>query len=94
MATGVATFVPNKHLALTNPELTVAGRLPKASTEPQCRREVIGPLRGTGFEGADAVFADNYFDLPAGRSVTITCTRPEGWSLEMARRTGAGAVVV
>jgi beta-mannosidase len=36
-------------------------------------------------EGADVVFSDNYFDLPAGQPVTITCPLPEGWSLEQAR---------
>ena len=30
------------------------------------------------------MFSDNYFDLPAGRSVTITCALPEGWTLETA----------
>jgi beta-mannosidase len=36
-------------------------------------------------EGADVVFSDNYFDLPADRTVTVTCPLPEGWRLEQAR---------
>ncbi len=36
-------------------------------------------------EGADVVFSDNYFDLPAGQSLNVTCPLPEGWTLEQAR---------
>ena len=35
--------------------------------------------------GAHVVFSDNYFDVPAGRVVTITCPIPEGWTLEEAK---------
>ena len=28
-------------------------------------------------EGADVVFSDNYFDLPAGRAVTVRCPLPQ-----------------
>ncbi len=34
--------------------------------------------------GADVVFSDNYFDLPAGRAVTITCPLPSGWTATQA----------
>jgi len=30
------------------------------------------------FEGLDIVFSDNYFDIPAGYKVTITCPLPDG----------------
>ncbi len=36
-------------------------------------------------EGVDVVFSDNYFDLPAGQTVAVTCPLPQGWSLEQAR---------
>ena len=35
--------------------------------------------------GADVIFSDNYFDLPAGRTVTVTCPLPAGWTLAQAR---------
>ena len=35
---------------------------------------------------AKIVFSDNYFDVPAGRTVTVTCPLPEGWTEEDARR--------
>ena len=36
-------------------------------------------------DGVDAVFSDNYFDLPAGQTMTVTCPLPESWTLEQAR---------
>jgi len=36
-------------------------------------------------EGADGIFSDNYFDLPAGKSQTVTCPLPDGWMLEQAK---------
>jgi beta-mannosidase len=31
-------------------------------------------------DGVDVIFSDNYFDLPAGRSVTVSCPLPAGWT--------------
>ncbi len=36
-------------------------------------------------EGADVIFSDNDFDLPAGRPRTVTCLLPSGWTLDRAR---------
>jgi beta-mannosidase len=36
-------------------------------------------------DGADVVFSDNYFDLPAGRPVSVSCPLPGGWTLAQAR---------
>jgi beta-mannosidase len=35
-------------------------------------------------EGADVIFSDNYFDLPAGQTLSVSCPLPEGWRLEQA----------
>jgi len=35
-------------------------------------------------EGNDVIFSDNYFDLPAGRIVTVSCPLPAGWTLAQA----------
>jgi beta-mannosidase len=35
---------------------------------------------------ANVVFSDNFFDVPAGRTVTVTCPLPDGWTVEAARR--------
>ena len=36
-------------------------------------------------EGADLVFSDNYFDLPAGRTRVVTAPLPPGWTAEQAQ---------
>jgi beta-mannosidase len=36
-------------------------------------------------DGADVIFSDNYFDLPAGREAVITCPLPAKWTLEQAQ---------
>lgn len=82
----VATFAPTKHLALTDPRIVVAaeardGDLVIGLTAHSLARHVELAL-----DGADAVFSDNYFDLPAGgRPVTVTCPLPVGWTPEQAR---------
>ena len=32
-------------------------------------------------DNADVIFSDNYFDLPARRTVAISCPLPLGWTL-------------
>jgi beta-mannosidase len=36
-------------------------------------------------DGVDVVFSDNYFDIPAGRTRTITVPLPVGWSVAQAQ---------
>jgi hypothetical protein len=31
------------------------------------------------------LFGDNYFDLPAGRTLTVSCALPPGWTAEQAQ---------
>lgn len=42
-------------------------------------------MRIQSLSGADVVFSDNYFDVPAGRMATVTCPLPSGWTVEQAR---------
>jgi beta-mannosidase len=34
---------------------------------------------------ADVIFSDNYFDLPALKTITVTAPLPVGWDLAQAR---------
>lgn len=36
--------------------------------------------------GADVVFSDNYFDLPAWRTMTVTCPLPDGSDIDQVCR--------
>jgi len=31
--------------------------------------------------GADVVFSDNYFDIPAGQSIVVRCPIPDSWTV-------------
>jgi beta-mannosidase len=85
IALTVAPFVRNKHLALIDPKLEVdveqeGDRLVFIVSAASLARFVELALAGT-----DVVFSDNYFDLPAGRTITVTCPIPDGWTVEKAR---------
>ncbi len=86
VSTAVAPFVPNKHLALVDPALDVqvvknGKELTFLVTANSLARFVELKL-----EGADVVFSDNYFDVPAGWTVTVTAEIPAGWSLQKVRK--------
>jgi len=98
LSLGVAPFVPNKHLKLTDPGLrttvreidgdfeieVTAQRLARfvwlALDSPPCFGEGQGEESGT-----DVVFDDNYFDLPAGRTVTVRLPTLDGWTADRVR---------
>ncbi len=81
----VAAFAPVKHLSLAAPELTatLAGEDGRLLITLAARS--LARLVEVSLEGADVVFSDNYFDLPGGRTMTISCPLPAGWTLAQAR---------
>ncbi len=85
IALQVATFVPTKHLALIDPGLTVNLDLDQNQLTLNLKSKSLARLIELSFENADVIFSDNYFDLPAGRTVTVSCPMPTGWNLERAR---------
>jgi beta-mannosidase len=87
----VTTFVPDKHLALGQPSIetsvveeAVVDAAPGRATV-RIRSDRLARWVELSFEGADVVFGDNYFDLPAGRRVDVPFELPAGWSIERAR---------
>jgi beta-mannosidase len=87
VATQVATFAPNKHLALTDPGLNVAVSEAAGGLAVDVSARSLARFVELSFEGAgpDAVFSDNYFDVPAGRTVRVTVPLPAGWSPDQTR---------
>jgi beta-mannosidase len=85
IARNVATFVPSKHLALAEPGLKVKVDRSGDTLRFEISAEKLARFVELSLEETDAVFSDNYFDLPAGRTATITCPMPGGWSLHTAR---------
>ena len=83
----VTPLVPDKHLALRHPKLEVA----LAENAPgraaiSLRSDSLARWVELLLEGADVVFSDNYFDLPAVRDTRISFALPPGWSIEQARQ--------
>jgi beta-mannosidase len=85
LAVQVATFAPSKHLSLVDPALAVKARQRDGQLVFELSSTSLARFVELSLEGVDVVFGDNYFDLPAGRTVTVTCPLPQGWDLERAR---------
>jgi beta-mannosidase len=81
----VATFVPNKHLELAKPKIETKISVAGQQLTIQVKTSSLARFVELELAGADVVFSDNYFDLPAGQSLAIICPLPDGWSLEQAR---------
>ncbi len=83
----VTTFMPDKQLALARPvidlrlEANAAGR-----ATIHLRSDFLARWVEVSLDGADVVFGDNFFDLPAGRHMEVTFELPPGWSIEQARK--------
>ena len=85
IARNIATFVPNKHLALVDPGLSVETTRKVAQLTIELTASSLARFVELELEGTDTVFSDNYFDIPAGRTAVITCPLPGGWDLYRAR---------
>jgi beta-mannosidase len=86
MALNVATFAPNKHLELVDPGLKYEIRQEDKTLVIDLTSRSLARFVELSFAGIDVVFSDNYFDVPAGWKVTITCPLPTGKTeAEMAR---------
>ena len=76
----VATFAPTKHLALTDPQLKTQVAHTGAQLSITLTATSLARFVELSLDGADVLFSDNYFDLPAGRTAQITCPLPTGWT--------------
>jgi len=84
VARQVATFVPTKHLLLSDPGLSADVAEANGTLSITLKARRLARLVEVALEDADVVFSDNYFDLPAGRSIEITCPLPSGWTATQA----------
>ena len=82
----VATFCANKHLELVDPQLTVTAQVDGDSVLIRVAASSLARFVEVSLEGADVVFSDNYFDIPAGQAVTVTANLPQGWSAEQLKK--------
>jgi beta-mannosidase len=80
-----AVFAPTKHLSLNDPEISTQLSAEGEKLQIELTASSLARLVECTLEGADVVFSDNYFDLPAGRTITISVPLPAGWMLSQAR---------
>ncbi len=81
-----AYFAPIKHLSLTDPAITVNMQSQDGELIVELTSHSLALLVEVSLNGADVVFSDNYFNLPAGRSIQISCPLPAGWTLSKAQK--------
>jgi beta-mannosidase len=77
-ALNVAAFAPNKHLELVDPELDVELEQVDENLVIELTSSSLARFVELSFEDLDIVFSDNYFDVPAGYKITVTCPLPHG----------------
>ncbi len=85
IATNIATFAPNKHLELTDPDIETNLSVRNGKISIHLKASSLARFVELSLEGADVIFSDNYFDLPAQRERTITAQLPAGWTSEQAK---------
>ncbi|MGQ9491302.1 MAG: beta-mannosidase [Anaerolineae bacterium] len=85
LARQTAFFVPTKYLSLADPQIKAAVKLHEGLLTVELWARSLARLVEVSLAGADVVFSDNYFELPAGRPVVVTCPLPAGWTLSQAQ---------
>ncbi len=83
----IALFKPEKELVLPDPRLAVefqAGL--QDELHLTVRAQALARFVHLDLPGQTVTFSDNYFDLPAGRELEVSCELPDGMSSEEARQ--------
>jgi beta-mannosidase len=86
IARQTAYFVPIKHLSLVDPMLNASLHAENNQLVIDVFTQSSALLVEATLSGDDPVFSDNYFNLPAGRTIQISCPMPEGWTIEQAEK--------
>ena len=86
ISAALAAFAPNKHLELAEPGLRVETFKEGKQLRFVVSAQTLARFVELKLEGVDIILSDNYFDVPAGGSVTVTGPLPAGWTLQKARK--------
>lgn len=81
-----AFFVPTKHLSLTDPQIKTELTLHDGQLTVELLARSLARMVECRLTGADVIWSENYFDLPAGQVVRISAPLPAGWDLATARK--------
>jgi beta-mannosidase len=82
----IATFVPIKHLSLSDPTVKADLSIENDHLIASLNAKSTALFVEVSLRGSDTVFNDNYFTLPAGRTKQLSCSMPAGWTLERAKK--------
>lgn len=82
VAQSITPFVANKHLELCNPDLKAKSYLDGQTLCVDVSAQRLARFVELSIGGTDAVFSDNYFDVPAGTTITVSTPLPENWTPE------------
>ncbi len=85
LAQQTSFFVPTKHLSLADPQIRSNLTLKEGMLAIELSARSLARLVECGLNGADVIFSDNYFDLPAQKVIILTAPLPAGWDLARAR---------
>jgi beta-mannosidase len=80
LARQTAFFVPTKHLNMTDPTISPQIQIEQQQIRIKLTSFSLARQVECALEGTDVVFSDNYFDLPAGRTVEISVPLPPSWT--------------
>ena len=86
IATSISCFAPIKHLALTDPRWEADVTLNNEILMFNVSAKSLARFVELALDGVDAVFSDNYFDVPARTTVKITAPLPSGWTLDQVKK--------
>ena len=78
--TQTVTFMPDKHVKYEKPDLSAVVKVENAMARITISAKNLARFVEVKLADVDTVFSDNYFDIPAGASRTITCNVPENLS--------------
>ena len=85
LAGQTAAFVPTKYLSLVDPQINADVTLKEGLLAIELSARSLARLVECSLTGADVIFSDNYFDLPAQRVISVTALLPAGWDLATAQ---------
>lgn len=85
-ALSIALFAPDKHVRFAEPLIQSEARSSDTGLTVELRSQSLARFVELSLDGVDVEFSDNYFDLPARRTVRVACPLPDGWSVERARQ--------
>jgi len=78
----VTPFAANKHLELRKPGLKAQSHVEGQTLCVDVSARYLARFVELSIDDIDAVFSDNYFDIPAGTTVTVSTPLPENWTAE------------